>query len=187
MRIEARPYDHPDSLRLIAEVQQEYVVRYGSPDESPVDPAEFAPPLGRFYVGYVDGVAVVTGGWRDVHALDLGGAVGVVAPAARGRGLARAMLAWLERTAADAGLTTMILETGLKQPEAVELYRTSGYTDVAAFGHYAEHELSVHLGKTLGGEISGKQATGKQATDEQTTDEQTTDKEMTCPSTPSAS
>ena len=43
----------------------------------------------------------------------------------------------------------MILETGLAQPEAIELYRAAGYTDIPAFGFYAEEELSVHLGKIL--------------------------------------
>ena len=46
MRIEAVSYDHPEAVRLIAEVQQEYVSRYGGEDQSPVDPAEFAPPRG---------------------------------------------------------------------------------------------------------------------------------------------
>ena len=32
-------YDHPDAELLIAEVQAEYVVRYGGPDDSPVQPA----------------------------------------------------------------------------------------------------------------------------------------------------
>ena len=41
-------YDHPDAQRLIAEVQAEYVQRYGGPDASPVDPLEFAAPQGRF-------------------------------------------------------------------------------------------------------------------------------------------
>ncbi|WP_436501495.1 GNAT family N-acetyltransferase [Actinokineospora sp. HUAS TT18] len=149
MRIEPRPYDHPDSCLLIDEVQQEYVVRYGSPDETPVDPAEFAPPLGRFYVGYLDGRPLVMGGWRD-HG---DGTAEIkrmyVSPDGRGKGLAREMLAHLELAAAEAGIGRLILETGLKQPEAVALYRSSGYADIDAFGHYAEHELSVHLGKEI--------------------------------------
>jgi hypothetical protein len=44
-------YDHPDAQRLIAEVQAEYVWRYGGPDSSPVDPAQFRPPQGLFAGG----------------------------------------------------------------------------------------------------------------------------------------
>ncbi|GAA4440621.1 GNAT family N-acetyltransferase [Actinokineospora soli] len=152
VRIEIRGYDHRDSAALIAEVQQEYVVRYGGPDESPVDPVEFAPPLGLFLVGYADvgagEVAVATGGWRS-HGEHAEIKRMYVTPAARGRGYAKRMLAELETRARDAGHRRLILETGLKQPEAVALYRAAGYTDVPAFGHYADAPLSVHLGKAL--------------------------------------
>ncbi|MFC7616983.1 GNAT family N-acetyltransferase [Actinokineospora soli] len=151
MRIEIRGYDHRDSAALIAEVQQEYVVRYGGPDESPVDPVEFAPPLGLFLVGYADvgagEVAVATGVAQPRRAR--GDQADVRHPAARGRGYAKRMLAELETRARDAGHRRLILETGLKQPEAVALYRAAGYTDVPAFGHYADAPLSVHLGKAL--------------------------------------
>ena len=48
-------YDNPDAVLLVAAVQREYVERYGGEDASPVDPAEFAPPLGYFTIGYVHG------------------------------------------------------------------------------------------------------------------------------------
>ena len=35
VRIDAVPYDHPDAVRLIGELQQEYVIRYGGVDRSP--------------------------------------------------------------------------------------------------------------------------------------------------------
>lgn len=72
-----------------------------------------------------------------------------VTPAARGRGLARQMLAELERTARAAGYHRLILETGSKQPEAVGLYRSSGYTEIPAYGYYAGSPHSMHLAKLL--------------------------------------
>ncbi len=60
-------YDHPDARRLIGEVQQEYVIRYGGPDETPVAHVEFSPPLGLFVILYDDGEPVATGGWRMVE------------------------------------------------------------------------------------------------------------------------
>lgn len=148
MRIDVLPYDHPDAVALIAEVQQEYVVRYGGPDETPVDPAEFAPPLGLFLVGYVDDQAVACGGWRR-HGDQAELKRMYVTQACRGRGLARAMLAELERTARAAGCGRVILETGSQQPEAIALYRSSGYTPVPKFGYYAESPNALHLGKNL--------------------------------------
>jgi GNAT superfamily N-acetyltransferase len=142
-------YDHPHSVALIDELQQEYVVRYGGQDGTPVDPSEFAPPLGLFLVGYRAGVPVACGGWR-AHG---NGVVEIkrmyVVSPARGQGLARAMLAELELTAKRAGHRRIVLETGQKQPEALALYRSSGFTEVPRFGYYAEAELAVHLGKSL--------------------------------------
>ena len=45
-------YDDPDAAKLIAEVQQEYVIRYGGEDTTPMNAAQFAPPQGLFVVGY---------------------------------------------------------------------------------------------------------------------------------------
>jgi GNAT superfamily N-acetyltransferase len=148
VRIEVRTYDHPDAVALIADVQQEYVVRYGDVDLTPVDPAEFAPPLGLFLVAYVDGTPAACGGWR-AHEADVELKRMYVRPAFRGRGLARAVLAELERTAAAAGYTRLILETGSKQPEAIALYTSAGYTPVPRFGYYADAPEAVHLGKEL--------------------------------------
>jgi ribosomal protein S18 acetylase RimI-like enzyme len=72
-----------------------------------------------------------------------------VATGARGRGYARTLLAHLEATARQAGARWLLLETGRRQPEAVQLYLSCGYQPVPPFGHYAETELSIHLGKDL--------------------------------------
>lgn len=148
-------YDHPDATALIARVQQEYVDRYGSPDESPVDPALFDPPEGLFVVGYDDGRPVTTGAWRRSPVRALGGSSAVevkrmyVVPDVRGRGFARRVLAELERTAVEAGHDVVVLETGLRQPEAITLYLSSGYVEIPGFGHYCGSELSRCYGKRL--------------------------------------
>ena len=152
MHIDVLAYDHPDAVSLIAEVQQEYVIRYGEEDRTPVDPAEFAPPRGLFLVAYLDGRPVACGGWR-VHPGPDGPEAELkrmyVSPAARGRGVARALLAELERTALAAGFDRIVLETGLAQPEAIALYLSSGYHEIPAFGVYAGHPNCRCYGKTL--------------------------------------
>jgi putative acetyltransferase len=68
----------------------------------------------------------------------------------RGLGLGARMLATLEATARDHGLRLLRLETGIAQPEALELYRSHGFHERAAFGDYASDPLSLYFEKTLG-------------------------------------
>lgn len=148
-------YGDPDAMRLIAEVQDEYVQRYGGPDETPIEHAMFEPPHGSFFVGYVAGEAVATGAWRrrDVLAFGTTSTAEIkrmyVVPRLRGAGLARQMLAHLEESAAESGADALILETGIRQPEAIALYESSGYTPIPGFGFYRDVPLSRCFGKPL--------------------------------------
>jgi GNAT superfamily N-acetyltransferase len=155
MNIHRVGYGHPDALRLIDEVQAEYVVRYGGPDETPLDPLMFEPPAGSFFVGYAEGEPVATGAWRRSSVAAVGTTATAeikrmyVAPGARGRGLARLMLAHLESDAGEHGVEAVVLETGLRQPEAMSLYESSGYVPVPPFGYYKDAPLSRWYGKVL--------------------------------------
>jgi hydroxymethylpyrimidine/phosphomethylpyrimidine kinase len=144
------PYHDPAAQRLVEQVQQEYVRRYGGPDESPMDPAEFVPPDGIFLVAWQDGTAVGCGGWRRLAGTDAAEIKRMyVTPAGRRRGLARTILAELERTAAAGGAHRVVLETGTEQPEAIALYLSSGYEPIAGFGYYADRPRARHFGKAL--------------------------------------
>ncbi len=156
LTIRRRPFLHGDVQQLVSEVQAEYVARYGSPDEGPIDPTMFDAPAGAFFVGYLDEVPLAMGGWRiraDLVRLGGGAAAEIkrmyVAPSGRRRGLARVVLAHLEDTARSAGAAVMVLETGIEQPEAIALYETSGYEPVEKFGHYTWSPKSRCYGKRL--------------------------------------
>ena len=155
MNIHRVGYGHADAMRLIEDVQAEYVIRYGGPDATPLDPLMFEPPSGSFFVGYVDGEPVATGAWRrtGVEAFGTTSSAEIkrmyVAPSGRGRGLARLMLAHLEADAQAHGAEAMVLETGTRQPEAIALYLSSGYVEVPAFGHYKDEPISRCYGKRL--------------------------------------
>lgn len=157
------PIDHPDALVLIEELQAFYVERYGDGDLTPMTAAEFAPPAGYFVVGHVDGAVAACGGWR-LHA-DGPGATDLaeaglrpgdaelkrmyVRPGHRGRGYARALLAHLEDAARSAGARRVVLETGLRQPEAIALYRSAGYVPTTKFGVYRHEPGSRCFAKDL--------------------------------------
>lgn len=147
--IEQRRYTDSDVVELVQAVQAEYVVRYGGPDETPVDPAQFDPPAGVFVVGLLEAVPVACGGWRlyGDDAVELKRMF--VVASARRRGHAARMLAGLEDLARAAGRSRVVLETGTAQPEAIALYQRLGYQAVEPFGHYRCAPQSVHLGKAL--------------------------------------
>ncbi len=157
LRLVPVPFDHPDAQRLIGELQGVYRERYGDGDATPVDPSDFAGPGGYFTVGYVDGEAVACGGWRardggaDPELSDGDAEIKrmYVAPAHRGRGHARVVLAELERTATAAGRLRVVLETGTLQPEAIGLYLSCGYGPVPRFGVYRDEPQSRCYAKKL--------------------------------------
>jgi GNAT superfamily N-acetyltransferase len=156
LEIRAVRFEHGDVQRLVEEVQAEYVVRYGGPDETPMHPHVFDPPVGAFFVGYVGGEPVATGGWRfreDVRPWGSRRAAEVkrmyVTAAARRRGYAQQVLTRLEDSARQEGADVMVLETGLAQPEAIAMYVSAGYREIDAFGFYADAPLSRYFGKPL--------------------------------------
>ncbi|MFE5738660.1 GNAT family N-acetyltransferase [Streptomyces celluloflavus] len=158
MEILAVRYDHPDAVKLDELVQQEYVRRYGDGDLTQLDAEMFAPPNGTYLMAYEDGQPLATGGWRVQEDVAEGYQVGdaeikrmFVLPQARGRGLARRILAALEADARTAGRIRMVLETGTEQPEAIALYGSSGYRTVEKFGYYRTYEESICMAKPLTG------------------------------------
>ncbi|MEC4015256.1 GNAT family N-acetyltransferase [Streptomyces sp. H27-D2] len=156
MQIVPVSYGHPDAVKLNDLVQQEYVDRYGDTDVTHMDPAQFEPPRGLYLIAYEHDRPLATGGWRAQDRSDDGYSDGdaelkrmFVLAEARGRGLARRILAALEDSAEAAGRTRMVLETGNKQPEALALYASCGYTYTAKFGYYRFEDDSRCLAKPL--------------------------------------
>ena len=142
-------YTDPVVRALEAELQQEYVERYGGVDETPMDPAQFAPPGGLFLVGFEGAEPVASGGFRrhDDEAAEIKRMY--VVEDRRGVGFARRLLAELEVRAALAGYRRIVLETGLRQPEAIALYESSGYRPIPDFGFHAGMKLVRSFGREL--------------------------------------
>jgi putative acetyltransferase len=70
-----------------------------------------------------------------------------VSPAARGQKLGRQLLQQLETLARAGGASLLRLETGIKQPEALALYRTAGFVEIEPFGSYLPDPLSLFMEK----------------------------------------
>ena len=72
-----------------------------------------------------------------------------VLPECRGKGIATNILSELEHWAGELACTKCILETGKMQPEAIGLYKKSGYTVISNYGQYAGVENSVCFEKGM--------------------------------------
>ncbi|WP_316526303.1 GNAT family N-acetyltransferase [Kitasatospora brasiliensis] len=123
--------DDPLAEPLLRELTHEYVTRYGPEGRQEMDryPGEaFAEPHGVLLLLLEDGEPVAGGAYKryDEHTAELKRVW--THSAHRRRGLARRVLAELERTAAEAGYTGLYLTTGPRQPEARGLYLAAGYT-----------------------------------------------------------
>jgi GNAT superfamily N-acetyltransferase len=143
---------------LVAAAQDELTQRYGSGDENPVEPIQFAPPEGAFLVAWQAGVPVACAGWRTIsHSHEPTGTAEDVAelkrmyvsPQARGTGVAAALLTALEDSAREYGMRRMILETGGQQPEALRFYAKSGFTQIPNYGYYKDEPDCVSFAKDL--------------------------------------
>jgi len=114
-----------------------------------LDPNEVAPGHGAFLVARRAGEPVGCGAVRRIDARTAEIKRMYVRPEARGHRVGRAVLAALETEAQRLGLTRLVLETGVRQPEAIALYERAGFARIPAFGEYVDSPLSVCMAKDL--------------------------------------
>jgi putative acetyltransferase len=139
---------------LVGELEDVLSAEYAPEQRHGLDLEAIFQPHVRFFVAVLDGAPVGCGGialfedFAEVKRM-------YVRPAARGRGVAQALLARIEAEARAAGLPLLRLETGDKQHAALRMYRRWGFTECPAFGVYADMEpyaiaTSVFLEKCVG-------------------------------------
>jgi ribosomal protein S18 acetylase RimI-like enzyme len=134
----AAPHDPRVVALYRAFVRDEVLVPLGIPvDEEALaaqaPPADLVPPSGELLLVTLDGEPVAIGGVRD-----LGGPVGeikslYVAPAARGRGIARRLLESLHEVAAEHGCEAVRLDTAAHLTASIALYRALGYVETVPY------------------------------------------------------
>ncbi len=147
--VEATAPDHPDALALIAGSEAELASLYPPEHRFAFSPEQLVASGTVFVVARREGAPFGCGG---VAPLDGYGELKriYVAPAARGTGVAKAVIRRLEEIARDRGLPVMRLETGVASLEAIGLYESLGYARRGPFGAYAENGSSVFMEKALG-------------------------------------
>jgi GNAT superfamily N-acetyltransferase len=176
--VQPGPFDGQVARALVAALMDDLDERYAADGPADGDHHEISgvwavrgeqvtPPQGVFVVAYLGGQPVGGGAVRPLveHAAGHlvpgppecpGGATAIgeikrmyTAPAARRRGVSRALLARLETEAVRLGYRRLQLETGDRQPEAIALYESAGYRRIPTYGQYEGDELSVCFAKDL--------------------------------------
>jgi len=100
-------------------------------------------------VGYEDNKPIACGAIREFTPQIMEVKRMYTLPEHRGKGIAQKLLFELEKWAKELSYTKCILETGKKQPEAIQLYKKSGYRIIPNYGQYAGIDNSVCFEKEL--------------------------------------
>jgi putative acetyltransferase len=125
-----------DVRALIGELDAELNAAYSAEQRHGMNIERIFQPDVRFFIARLDGKTVGCGGVALSDGLAEVKRM-YVSASARGRGVARAILARLEAEALAAGSTRVTLETGDAQLAAIRFYEAAGFTRCAAFGEYA--------------------------------------------------
>jgi GNAT superfamily N-acetyltransferase len=139
---------HRDFLTLTRELDAELKGIYGSL-QALYDQHNVLDPIDTAMVGYSDGAPVACGCFKTIDTERVEIKRLYVKPHFRRQGLSSEVLQALEVWAAELGYAAALLETGKKQPEAIELYRKFGYRIIANYGPYRGMENSLCMQKLL--------------------------------------
>ena len=114
-----------------------------------LDAEEVADKAGAFLVAWHDEIPVGCGAVRRLDSDTAEIKRMYVDPTERGTGVGRALLSALEDEAKRLKVVRIVLETGVRQMQAMSLYETCGFRRVSAFGEYVGSEYSVCMEKRL--------------------------------------
>ena len=145
----AVPWTHPHPGRLRDQMDAELAPRYADlralrGPRRAVDPAS----VRVTYVAYDGERPVGTASLRLAHGEHEVKRV-YVAPTHRRLGLAARLLDALGTWALDAGVRRIVLQTGIRQPDAVALYQREGWQPIEPFGEYVGDTISLCFSKEL--------------------------------------
>lgn len=137
-----------DFIALVQELDKDLAIRDGADHGfyaqfNKIDAIKYA------LVAYMDDRAVGCGAVKTYENEVMEVKRMYVLPDHRRYGIAATVLAELETWAKELDYKKCILETGLKQPEAISLYQKCGYHRMPNYGQYKDVENSVCFEKWL--------------------------------------
>jgi DNA-binding MarR family transcriptional regulator len=136
-----RPEARAALAAYAAELDGRFDAGFDPAGSIPAEAADLTPPAGLLLVATLHGEAIGCGALKFHDGAPAEIKRMWVAPSARGLGLGRRLLAELEARAREHGVPVLHLETNRTLTEAIALYRSAGYREVAAFNGeaYAHH------------------------------------------------
>ena len=139
---------NPDFIDLVKELDKDLTIRDGE-DHPFYDQFNKIKGIKYAVVVYQDEKPVACGALKelDTEAMEIKRMYTL--PQARKKGYASNILAELEKWAAELHYRKCMLETGVKQPEAIGLYHKTGYTQRENYGPYAGVGNSLCFEKIL--------------------------------------
>ncbi|MEI7779472.1 MAG: GNAT family N-acetyltransferase [Actinomycetes bacterium] len=160
MTIREVPADDAAVVALAAAQQTELNVRYGAGlTESEIDRVRSTPqpplsPAARWLLIEEEGQAVGCVAVQSLAASHDRPQTGeikrlFVRLESRGHGHSRMLMTAAEELARTLGFIDLWLETGMKQPEAMSLYETSGWTPITPYGYWRDSPNSRAFAKIL--------------------------------------
>ena len=105
--------------------------------------------LNNCVVLYVDDNPIACGAFKQFNKVAVEIKRMYVLPEHRGKGLASRLLLALESWAKELNYSNTVLETGLRQPEAIALYKKNNYTIIENYPPYEHMANSVCFRKVL--------------------------------------
>lgn len=138
-----------DVRRMIAEADAMMQALYPAESNHLVDMDELAGSDAVFLAARRDGVLLGSIAFRIVAPAHAEMKRLFVRREARGAGLGRRLVEALEDAARLRRIDRISLETGIKQPEAIALYRSCGYDQCPPFGSYGSDPLSLFMTRRL--------------------------------------
>jgi putative acetyltransferase len=133
---------------LIAELTHRYADRQDD-EATSFSPTDATVPRSAFLVATLNDVPVGCGALRPMSEDVVEIKRMYVRKIARGLGIGRALLVELERLSAEFKYARIVLETGVRQPEAIALYEARRFTRIPNYAGYFDNPLSVCYGKDV--------------------------------------
>lgn len=141
--------DNNDFSRLIQLLDEEVQGRYGE-EHATIAPYNKLDDIHHVVVAYKDGKPAGCGAIKRYDDITAEIKRMYVHPGFRKLGIAKAILTELDAWAKELNYSFCILETGIKQPEAIALYTGAGYRQIPNYGQYTEVKISRCFKKELG-------------------------------------